>query len=310
MKRSVISRKQPEVMLDTIRALFEKYEIEVDEAPTSKPEDARKFSAEAWGEGYETVIVAGGDGTVGEVAHGLVGTETVMGVLPMGTFMNVARMLNVPFDLELAVMTIKMRNIRHIDVGQVTRIGGEQPGDPMYFLESVGIGIEAEFQQEFAAWENGDIKAIARFLDYKESRNAQTFRIELDEGRLIESPADAVIVSNGPYSGAAIPVAPSAKLNDHRLTIRTYDKSKLELLSHFFRVKMFGTYRDSNVEAYTSTVARVSSQSERSVHADGRVFGTTPVEIKIRSRALRVITGYPDSPKDSALITKRTYLNP
>ena len=309
-KKLFFSRKKPGLLLHSIHALLKKYDIPFDEAPTEKPGDARRLAAEAASQGYDTVIVAGGDGTVGEVANGLIGTDVALGILPIGTFMNVARMLSIPFHLERAVMVIKMANARMIDVGEITSIEGERPDEPTYFLESAGIGIEADFQNEFLAWERGDKSALGRFLRKRNHFYQSPLKVELDQERSFESRAHVIMISNGPFAGAAIPVAPSAKLNDHLLTIRRYHMSKLELLRHVLHLMIAGTYKNPKVEIYTSTTVRISSQSPRPVHADARVFGKTPISIKIRPNALKVITGYPDSPRDSALLAKKTYLAP
>lgn len=309
-KRAIFTRKKPGLLLDTIHDLLNKYEIPFDETPIQKPGDARRLAAEAAADGYDTVIVAGGDGTVGDAANGLIGTDVALGILPLGTFMNVARMLSIPFDLEAAVIVIKMANTRMIDVGEIISIEGEQPGEPTYFLESVGIGIEADFQNEFAAWEDGDRAAFGRFLKHLTPFYRNPLKVELDNDRSFDSRAHVIMVSNGPFAGAAIPVAPTAKLNDHMLTVRRYRMSKLELLRHLAHVKIIGAYKNPNVEMHTSTTVRVTSSSPRPVHADARVFGQTPITIKVRPLALKVIVGYPDSPKDAGMIPKRTYLSP
>jgi diacylglycerol kinase (ATP) len=309
-KRGFFSRKKPGLLLYSIHALLKKYEIVFDEAPTKGPGDGRRLAVEASKEGYDTVIVAGGDGTVGEVANGLIGTDVALGILPLGTFMNVARMLSIPFDLEQAVMVIKMRNTRLIDAGEVVSIEGERPGEPSYFLETAGIGIEADFQHEFLAWERGDKAALGRFLKRMSQFYRSPLKVELDNGRSFESRAHVITISNGPYADAAIPVAPSAKLNDHVLTVRRYHMSKLQLLQHVLRLKILGVYKNTDIETYTSTIVRITSQSPRPVHADARVFGDTPILIKVRPNALKVIAGYPEFPQDSALLAKKVYLSP
>ena len=309
-KKSLFRRQVPGLLLETIRSLLRKYEIDCDESPTQAPGDARRLAAQAAQDGYDTVIVAGGDGTVGEAANGLIGTDVALGILPLGTFMNVARMLSVPFELELAVMVIKMRNIRHVDVGEILAIEGDRPEEPTYFLESSSIGLEADFQNEFLAWERGDRAAIGRFLRRGFRNYRHPLKVELDNNRSFESRAHVIMVSNGPYAGSAIPISPTAKLNDSLLTIRRYHMSKLELLQHILHSLIFGSHKEPKIEIYTSTTVRVTSKSARSVHADGRIFGKTPISIKLRPKALHMIVGYPDSPQDSALLAKKTYLSP
>ncbi len=85
-------------------------------------------------EGRELVIGAGGDGTINEIAHGLAQTDTVLGLMPLGSIMNVARTLWVPRDLARAARTIVEGKVLAMDMGRV----GER-----YFLEAAGIGLDA-----------------------------------------------------------------------------------------------------------------------------------------------------------------------
>nr|MBA2595717.1 acylglycerol kinase family protein [Chloroflexia bacterium] len=73
---------------------------------TGSEEEAIAATRDAVAEGYDVVVAAGGDGTVGAVARELLGTQTALGVLPLGSVMNVARMLGIPRDLEEAAAII------------------------------------------------------------------------------------------------------------------------------------------------------------------------------------------------------------
>src|SRR5215207_6655381 len=70
--------------------------------PTEYAGHATELARAAVAEGWRLVIAAGGDGTVGEVAQALAGTDTVLGVMPFGSVMNVARTLCIPRDLVAA----------------------------------------------------------------------------------------------------------------------------------------------------------------------------------------------------------------
>jgi diacylglycerol kinase (ATP) len=158
LKKRLFSRANP-MLLQDIYDLLHKYEIEFETEPLTKPSDARRIAREAADQGYDQLIVAGGDGTVGEAATGLIGSETALGVLPLGTYMNVARMLSIPLNLESAVMTIKMGNVRSIDVGEIVSLKDEKVDEKFtseanYFLESVGIGLEADFQKFYLTFKD------------------------------------------------------------------------------------------------------------------------------------------------------------
>lgn len=99
----------------------------------------------------DTIIAAGGDGTVSEVAHGImlacVPTAPALAIIPLGTANNVARSLSlrsVRHDgdaaIDLAVTTALSGAMRRIDLGEVS-VGG---GDPRYFVGSLAIGMDAD----------------------------------------------------------------------------------------------------------------------------------------------------------------------
>src|ERR1035437_1272490 len=73
------------ITLEDIKRLLVKYQIPADFFPTKKSGDATKLAYDALKEKYETVVAAGGDGTVSEVATGLIGTNITLAILPLGS---------------------------------------------------------------------------------------------------------------------------------------------------------------------------------------------------------------------------------
>src|SRR5262245_50959555 len=69
--------------------------------------------------GYQAVIAAGGDGTIGTVAKRIAGTGLPLGILPLGTSNDTARALGIPLDLDEAIAVIAQGAATPIDVGQV-----------------------------------------------------------------------------------------------------------------------------------------------------------------------------------------------
>lgn len=320
-KRHIFSGANP-ILLQDIYALLYKYEIEFDASSITKPGDARRLAREAAEQGYQHLIVAGGDGTVGEAATGLVGTDTALAILPLGTYMNVAHMLSIPINLESAVMVIKMGNVRSIDAGEIIslqaeRVDGKIAHEENYFLESVGIGLEADFQKFTSSFSQHRWQSVIQFVKDMRSFYTTPLNIELDENRTIETRAQLVMISNSPYMGASLSVAPTAKLNDHVLTLTTYKMSKKELLWHIMRLKIasrgFFSYvfkYNPEIKTYTSTFIKITSKKIRPVEADARIFGHTPISVKIKPGAIKVIVGFTSSKKDSAMLEKKIYIRP
>lgn len=294
--------------LEDIHVLLDQYQIPVDFVPTQYPGHATELARASIEEGYKLVLVAGGDGTVGEVANGLIRSPVTLGILPLGSFMNIARMLAIPTDLEKAVQLIKIGRTRKIDVGCITTLSGEPLQQPYYFLENAGIGIEAEVHDYFLQVERGNsfaliaaIKAVISYYHYKA-------KIIIDDKEM-ETRAPVVTISNGPFTGAAFELAPKAKLNDHRLTVRTFSMGKVSLAFAFLRLLLGKKILSKQVKSFQAKSVKIISAGKHIVHADARLFGTTPIDCRIVPNALTLICGFAKNGHDIAL-KKRTYLDP
>lgn len=308
-KRKIVPGKMGDITLEDIKILLDQYQIPVDLFPTKYPGHATELGRDAIKEKYDVVLVAGGDGTVGETANGLVGSDITLGIIPLGSFMNVARMLSIPFDAEKAIEIIKINRTRKIDVGGITKLDGKKLGDPYYFLESAGIGLEADMHYHFLDLEKGKLQAIAKMIRTIWGFYGEPGKITIDDQE-ISTRATLVTVSNGPYASAALKLAPKAKLNDHRLTVSLYYMSKFELIRYFYNQLRIGKTWSPKIKTFQAVrVIRIETRVERLVHADARKFGTTPVEFSVVPNALRIITGFPPNKEEAALI-KRTYLDP
>ncbi len=306
-KRKLINAKQT-VTLEDIKNMLKQYQIPVDYAPTKYAGHATKLARESIKEKYDTVLVAGGDGTAGEAANGLVGSDVKLGIIPMGSFMNIARMLSIPTDIEKAILLIKINRCRKIDVGCVTKLDGEKLSEPYYFIETAGIGLDAEIQRHFKEFEKGNPIALLSIIKTLKNFYSNKIKIIHDDGEL-EDRVTLVNIANGPYTGAALELAPDAKLNDHLLTIAIYKMAKFDLAKYFFNLVVKGKTDKRKIQLIKTTKAKVISKRELLLHADASLFGTTPAEFKIIPNALQVICGFPESEEDSSL-KSRTILDP
>jgi len=87
------------------------------------------------------VVAAGGDGTVGAVANAVIGTQAVLGILPLGTSNDFARSLDIPIRVENAVRILSHGRVSRIDAGRLTRAG--QP--PRHFVHAAAAGLNVQF---------------------------------------------------------------------------------------------------------------------------------------------------------------------
>lgn len=295
------------VSLEEIKSLLEQYQFVVDYAPTKQPGHATELATQAAKDGYKLVIAAGGDGTISEVANGLIGTNAILGIIPLGSFMNTARMLAIPFEIESAIHILKIGRVRKIDVGVITSFENRKLATPEYFLESAGLGIEAEFHRQFLDFERGQPLALWRIIKLLYQYTRDLAVIKISDKKIIRTRATMVTISNAPITGAALPIAPLAKLNDHRLTLSLYRMTKWQIMKYFLFKTPNHQRKSRKIEVLQVKKLRVDSKIPKLVHADARVYGQTPVEFEILPNALNVITGFPKAGQSALL--KRTLLD-
>ena len=198
--------------------------------------DGSALAREAVESGAEVVAVYGGDGTVMEVASGLIGTDVPMLILGGGTGNLVASELRLPTQLERACDLIcgEEYTTRHIDAGMM----GDHP-----FLLRIGCGIEVgvvqeatrELKNQFGKW--AYVFAGIKMLQETPEAN---YRLTIDGKESINVSGVACVVANAGTVGVGrLTLAPSVDVNDGRLDLFILKKANIEGLVHLAS-KIFG----------------------------------------------------------------------
>jgi diacylglycerol kinase (ATP) len=249
---------------------------------TESEEEAIAATRDAVANRYDVVIAAGGDGTVGTVACELLGKETALGILPLGSVMNVARMLDIPRDLDGAAAIIATGKVRTIDVG-------EAKGQIFFEGGSVGLNAAVFREAQQVDSDSGRYRALWAALWVLLRYRPPRMVLHLDD-RVLTTRALAVAVANGPYSGLGFTVAPDAPIDDGKFDVVIFSRfSRTELIRHFVSIA-FGRRRYSAKTAtYRTSRVRIEGVHPLPCRADGHDLGSTPVEYVVRPGALRVI---------------------
>ena len=265
---------------EQVRDLIDRRGFDAVIQSTSCEEDAVVAARKAVEKGIDIVVAAGGDGTVGTIASELIGSDTALGIIPLGSVMNIARMLEIPRDMEQAAGIIATGESRAIDVGLAN-------GAP--FFESGSVGLNAAVFREIQRIDDGKYRsvltAIWTLLRYKPQRIV----LHLDD-RVMTTRALMVTVSNGPYTGLALTVAPTARVDDGKLDINVFRRfNRMRLIWHLATVA-FGRRRYSpRIDTYRSSTVRIESKHPLPSRADSHDLGTTPVEFKVIPGGLNVV---------------------
>lgn len=265
---------------EALRDLMVRYHLGDELIVTASADEASAAARDAVQQGYDLVIAAGGDGTVATVASELLDSETALGILPLGSVMNVARMLDLPREPEAAAAVIANGTPRVIDVGEA---------NGQLFLEGGSIGLNAAIFREFQYLDAGRYRSLLTalwvLLRYRPARMV----LHLDD-QIVATRALMVAVANGPYTGLGFTVAPDARLDDGRFDVRVFQRfSRGQLFAHLGAIA-FGRRRYSpKVVTYRSKRIHVESVHPLPCRADAHDLGTTPVTFVVRHAALKVI---------------------
>jgi YegS/Rv2252/BmrU family lipid kinase len=241
---------------------------------------------------YGLIIAAGGDGTVEAVASGLVGTDTTLGIVPLGTYNNVATCLGIPTDVAQACALIAGGTARRVDVGEVI---ARYMKRPRTFLEVSTVGFGAALgplgqHVEKRRWDQA-AQALPGVMDMSPTPTHVRLDDEL-HGRT--SNTLLVTVSNSPRAGAGLALAPNAHMDDGLLDVCIYDDlDQPGVLARFLPSpgsNGSGPQGDSLLRA-RARIVDIETTRPMPVSIESKLVGVTPARFTVRAGALRVIAG-------------------
>ena len=290
------ARRTP--LLATLNNHFRNAGIRWEVSITHGDNDGVELAKKAVESGAEVVGVYGGDGTVMEVASGLVGTEVPLLILPGGTGNLVAAELRISNQLERACSLIcdETYTTRQIDVGQM---------DHHYFLLRVGCGIETgvvqeatrELKDQFGKW----AYVFAGIKRLQESPVAD-YEVTLDGRETFRGKGVACIVANAGTVGLGrLTLAPSVDIDDGRLDVFFLKKANLEGIVQLAGKMMGLDPRESEgggdpdldasqlVNHWRVEKVEIQSDPVLEIQVDGDVIAQTPQVVNVLPSALTVV---------------------
>lgn len=262
----------------------------IDMAETQNIGDATRMARAAAAEKLDALIAVGGDGTVNEVANGLVDSTTALGVLPIGTANVWAKEMGLPLgDLVTAALRLADADIRAIDVGEVRGPTLE----PRVFVLWSGVGLDAAIAHNVEPQREMKRRLGALTFWLVGIQTAWSYRgkratIIMGDTRIRRRVTFALAANAQLYAGI-FRVAPKARLDDGLLEFVIFRGAGFWLTGWHLLGAFFGAHvRDPMVEFYSVPMLTVNGKN-LPVHVDAEPMGFSPVEIRVRPRALRVL---------------------
>ena len=247
---------------------------------TSAPGDARSMAAWAVGEGFDTVVAAGGDGTINEVVNGLVGSDVALGILPVGTMNVFAAELGLPNNLEKAWEIIQAGHTRRIDLVRA---------NDQYFVQLAGVGLDAQVVQATSRSFKKNFGPLSYLISAAQiaARTPPKLIIEHDGERREGS---FVLIGNGRYYGGPVAFFKDARIDDGKLDVLIFKNLGYLDIARYLGMILMGMHTDlEDVNYFQTKRVSVSSEEEVPVEVDGEVVTKLPVTFRISSKMLKVV---------------------
>jgi YegS/Rv2252/BmrU family lipid kinase len=260
---------------------------------TSAPGDARRLAQEAVQEGFETIVAAGGDGTLNEVLNGIGdvpnGFERArLAVLPLGTVNVFARELGIPSKPAAAWEIIRAGGETRIDLPRVEYQAGLER-QRRYFAQLAGAGLDAR-AIELVKWQvKKAVGPLAYVLAGFHALLGPTAKIKV-AGVNCSSVGGLVLVGNGRLYGGQFRLFPEADLRDGLLEICVLPRMTWMTLARCTTPLLVrGTLPSSATELFRTAAVTLTSETTTPLQVDGEMIGHLPATFTIEKSRLRVV---------------------
>jgi YegS/Rv2252/BmrU family lipid kinase len=242
---------------------------------------ATKLAAEASSHGFDSVVAVGGDGTINEVAQGLLNSNTVMGILPRGSGNGLARHLRIQARLSDAINKL----FDNVPIRMDTLMINDRLS-----LNVSGIGFDGHIANLFA---NRKIRGLPGYLRLaaNELLKFKEFDIEITIGENVRADKAFILAfANSSQYGNNIKIAPSASVRDGSFDLTLMRKVSL-LNLRFIYSFLRGNLRNSSLcDLLLAQQALVKTQQPVPYHIDGEPCGMADnFNIKLMPASLSVL---------------------
>jgi diacylglycerol kinase (ATP) len=280
---------EPGAVRARIEGTLQEHDIpfEVYETTGKEDENIKQLVREAVEQGFKLFISAGGDGTLSNVIDGLVGSNIPLVIIPTGTWNALARALDIPLQVEPAIdLLFQSHRIQTIDAMEVNQ---------SYFVLSVSAGIGAMTMQDV---ERKDKRRLGKLADLRKAMSellefrSFPFEVKIDDTVTSFRAAELMVANTSILGLKALRLDPNIRMDDGKLNVcRIYANTVTEYLKLGLSMLRGDQDRNWNVLCLeASNQVEIRSRERLPVQGDGELIGQLPVTVKLRPKAIQVVT--------------------
>jgi len=226
-----------------------------------------------------TVMVAGGDGSIGWVVRRLADSKHPVGILSMGTFNNFAKSLHLPTTVDAAIRVIKNGKAHPITLG---RLNGK------IFLEAAAIGL---FGETIAAGESAKDRAFGAFAeDLKHVAEARPFKYVLTGDIRGSGSCMSLVFTNTASIGSQMPVSDKTPVDPYLELSVHAGASRTDIVKRVLARAVLSKHGEGGLgQVFQFRKLEVVTTPKVRIYADNAQLGRTPATITAELSALKVI---------------------
>ena len=225
-----------------------------------------------------TVMVAGGDGSIGWVVRKLADTQHPLGILSMGTFNNFAKSLHLPTNVDGAIRVIKEGRPHPITLG---RVNGK------IFLEASAIGLFGDF---ITAGESAKDRAFGAFAqDVRDIAKAKPFRYELTGDIYGSGTAMSLVFTNTTSIGSQMPVSDKTPVDPYLELSVHAGATRTDIAKRVLARVVLAKHREGGLgQVFRFRKLVVTTKPKVRIYADNAQVGHTPANLTAEVSAVKV----------------------
>lgn len=249
---------------------------------TESRDHATELAKKAAALGAEKVLAVGGDGTVLEVARGLIHTQTALCIIPGGTGNDFIKTIGIPKDPAAALEAALTNAPRKTDAVQL---------NDRLFLNEAGVGFDVsvlEYAQKAKKYCRGLLPYLYGVIRTIFSFSGIRLVCQLEEGETIEREILVLGVGNGRFIGGGIEIAPEAVPDDGLLDVVIVEKMKKPRMMQVLPLLLKGKILTFKETEWTRVKCLTFQGEHMSVNVDGEILPMDKAEISILPNALYV----------------------
>lgn len=273
---------------------------------TTKAAEGIEIAVEAARKGTKLIIACGGDGTISEVANGILasGCDAELGILPSGTGGDFRRSIGIPTRAREAAVILREGQTRIIDVGRASYATDLVEKETRYFLGVASFGMSADVIARVKAgtpewlpakvprWMSSRMSFGSAMLQSAARMKPTRVLIQLDDKSTQRTTVANLCVANARFFGGGMKIAPNAKLTDGKFDVVSIGDLSLSRIIANAPLLYFGAHLSmpevQHALAAKITASPIDKNQRIGLELDGELPGFLPATFQIVPRSLRI----------------------